>query len=87
MIKPGASQDIREDVEAEVWDRRGKSGQGGGATRAQDQVGKKDPGTGAWGQDCLSEQDSEPSHARSSLQVVHGGSGDGSRNSALGPEI
>ena len=50
-------------------------------------MGKKDPGTGAWGQDCLSEQDSEPSNARSPLEVVHGGSGDGSRNSALGPEI
>ena len=60
-------------------------GQGGrGATRAQDQGERKTPEHGAR---IASQSKALSQEARSSLEVVHGGSGDGSRNSALGPEI
>ena len=73
-------------------ERRGRPHGGKGEGQHVHRIGggrgrKKNPGAGAWGQDCLSEQGAEPRNARSSLEVVHGGSGDGSRNSALGPEI
>ena len=62
-------------------------GQGGrGATRAQDQGERKTPEP-EHGARIASQSKALSQEARSSLEVVHGGSGDGSRNSALGPEI